>query len=142
MSLVKIGQNKCFVKICVITIFSLNSKKQGLYKQTVCSYEPIFFYLYRCLYHQQPNIYKSNNINHFFSRFSFFRIHRLIEQSCGQMVESFGYNDHNGRLEETRKSCQRRPTKFTYAPNSHRVSEYYEIFPFGPTNLVAYSIDF
>ena len=55
---------------------------------------------------------------------SFFRIHRLVERRCGQVVESFGYNEHNGRLEETRKSCQRRPTKFTYAPNSHRVSEY------------------
>ena len=65
----------------------------------------------------------------------FFRTHRLIERSCGQIVESFGYNNLNGRLEETRKSCQRRPTKFTYAPNSHRVSEYYEIFPFGLTNL-------
>ena len=54
----------------------------------------------------------------------FFRIHRLTEQRCGQVVESFGYNDHNGRLEETRKNCQRRPTKFIYAPNSQRVSEY------------------
>ena len=53
-----------------------------------------------------------------------FRIHRLTEQRCGQVVESFGYNDHNGRLEETRKNCQRRPTKFIYAPNSQRVSEY------------------
>ena len=58
---------------------------------------------------------------------SFFRIHRLVERRCGQVVESFGYNEHNGRLEETRKSCQRRPTKYTYAPNSHRVSEYHLI---------------
>ena len=50
----------------------------------------------------------------------------MVERSCGQVVESFGYNEHNGRLEETRRSCQRRPTKFTYAkPNSQRVSEYY-----------------
>ena len=56
----------------------------------------------------------------------FFRLHRMVERSCGQVVESFGYNEHNGRLEETRRSCQRRPTKFTYAkPNSQRVSEYY-----------------
>ena len=81
-----------------------------------------------------------NNSQHFLWLFPqhptfLFRTHRLIERSCGQIVESFGYNNLNGRLEETRKSCQRRPTKFTYAPNSHRVSEYYEIFPFGLTNL-------
>ena len=61
----------------------------------------------------------------------------MVERSCGQVVESFGYNEHNGRLEETRRSCQRRPTKFTYAkPNSQRVSEYYgeelETNPPGP----------
>lgn len=80
------------------------------------------------------NLYKPNEkitLNPFYSAailqssfFSFFRIHRLVERRCGQVVESFGYNEHNGRLEETRKSCQRRPTKYTYAPNSHRVSEY------------------
>lgn len=46
------------------------------------------------------------------------RVYRLIERRCGQIVESFGYNEQNGRLEETRKSCQRRPEKFTYAPNA------------------------
>ena len=74
----------------------------------------------------------------------------MVERSCGQVVESFGYNEHNGRLEETRRSCQRRPTKFTYAkPNSQRVSEYYGeeetktswmvlVVSLCPTNLVLF----
>ena len=65
----------------------------------------------------------------------------MVERSCGQVVESFGYNEHNGRLEETRRSCQRRPTKFTYAkPSSQRVSEYHNPYYYYfsslcPTNL-------